>query len=126
VPVPGAQRPGTAPGTVGVFTAIAWARMIRAVPGHEVIPITKMITPSDGPRVLASTIASGRNGTTRNQSVTRISRLSVTLPKWPATMPTDPITMHSSVAVKPISSEIRAPQISSVSTDRPSASVPSG
>ena len=42
-------------------------------------------------------------------------------------MPTTaPITMQSSVAVKPISSEIRAPQISSVSTDRPSASVPSG
>ena len=65
--------------------------------------------------------------------MTRISTLSlaaepaVRVPKWPATMPiTAPITIDSSVAAKPISSEIREPQISSVSTDRPSASVPSG
>src|ERR1022692_81795 len=110
-----------------VSTASAWARMIRAVPGQEVTPITKMITPSEGPRVLASTIASGRNGTTRNQSVTRISRLSMILPKCPATIPiTAPMTMDKKVAVNPISSEIRDPQISTVSTDRPSASVPSG
>ena len=47
--------------------------MTRAVPGQDVIPITMITLRTFGPRMEASTIASGRKGMTRNHSVTRIS-----------------------------------------------------
>ena len=34
--------------------------------GHDVMPITRMMLRTDGPRIAASTMASGRNGITRN------------------------------------------------------------
>ena len=46
--------------------------MSRAVLGHDVMPITRMMFRTDGPRIAASTIASGRNGITRNHSVSRM------------------------------------------------------
>ena len=54
---------------------------MRAVLGHDVMPITRMMTHSDWPRIEASTIASGRNGMTRNQSVIRIRTVSGQPPK---------------------------------------------
>ncbi len=55
-----------------VFSESTWARITRAVLGQEVIPITKITVHSEGVRIAASTIARGRNGSTRNQSVNRI------------------------------------------------------
>ena len=49
------------------------ARTSRAIDGQEVMPITMMMFWIDGPSTAASTIASGRNGITRNHSVSRIS-----------------------------------------------------
>ena len=57
-----------------------WARTSRAIDGHDVIPITRMMFWIDGPSTAASTIASGRNGITRNHSVSRIRIEPVTLP----------------------------------------------
>ena len=69
------------------------ARISRAVDGHDVIPMTRMMFWIDGPRTAASTIASGRNGITRNHSVRRISTASVQPPKKPAVIPTtEPMT----------------------------------
>ena len=50
-----------------------WARMMRAVPGHDVTAMTITMFHSDRSSTAASTMASGRNGMTRNQSVRRIS-----------------------------------------------------
>ena len=44
--------------------------------GHDVMPMTKITVYSDGFKITDSTIASGRNGITRNQSVKRISPVS--------------------------------------------------
>ena len=84
--------------------------MTRAFDGHEVIPMTRMMFSIDGPRIAASTIASGRNGITRNHSVTRI-RIEPTMPpRKPATMPTtEPITIASTVAARPTIRLMRAP-----------------
>ena len=46
------------------------ARIRRAVPAHEVMPMTMIRLRVLGPSTVASTIASGRKGITRNQSVT--------------------------------------------------------
>ncbi len=51
------------------------------MPGQLVTPMTIAMLSSDRPRTLASTIASGRNGITRNQSVSRISAESVNPPR---------------------------------------------
>ena len=103
-----------------VFTESTWARTMRAVDGHDVMPITTMMTPSEGLSTEASTIASGRNGMTRNQSVRRIRTVSDTPPRYPATMPmNDPITIEIAVASSPTVSETREPQIVRVRTDRP-------
>ena len=50
-----------------------WDRTSRAVDGQEVIPMTMMMFSTDAPSTAASAIASGRNGITRNHSVSRIS-----------------------------------------------------
>ena len=47
--------------------------MSRAVPAQDVTPMTMMIVTVEPPRTVASTIANGRNGITRNQSVSRCS-----------------------------------------------------
>jgi hypothetical protein len=100
---------------------------MRAVDGHDVIPITMVMTPREGLRTEARTMASGRNGITRNQSVRRIRTLSDTPPRYPATIPmNDPITMEIAVANSPTVSETREPQIVSVRTERPKLSVPRG
>ena len=52
---------------------MTWALITRAVPGQDVMPITTMTFRTLGPRIAASTMASGRNGITRNHSVTRTS-----------------------------------------------------
>ncbi len=78
------------------------------------------------PSTVDSTIASGRNGITRNHSVTRKVMAPTTPPKYPDTRPiTVPITIEISVASRPTNSDTRAPQISRVSTERPFSSVPS-
>ena len=101
--------------------------MSRAGWGQDVIPITMMMLRTDGPRIAASTIASGRNGITRNHSVIRISTPPILPPKKPAAIPTiEPITTASSVATRPTSRLVRAPQMNCVRTSRPRASVPSG
>src|SRR5512132_1486375 len=100
---------------------------MRAVDGHDVIPITRVMTPREGLSTDARTMASGRNGITRNQSVRRIRALSDTPPRYPATIPmNDPITMEIAVASSPTVSETREPQIVSVRTERPKLSVPRG
>ena len=89
--------------------------------------MTKAMLASDGPSTVASTMARGRNGITRNQSVTRISTESVQRPKWPAAMPTtEPITIEITEARNPTSSDTRDPQMVRASTERPLSSVPSG
>ena len=109
------------------FRLSTCARISRAVEGHDVIPITRMMLPIDGPSTAASAIASGRNGITRNHSVTRISTPPTRPPKNPAVTPTsDPMTIASTVAASPTSRLMRAPQITWVSTLRPRWSVPSG
>jgi hypothetical protein len=96
------------------------------VPGQEVTPITTMTLSSDAPSTVESAIASGRNGMTRNQSVSR-SRIAPTqVPKWPDAMPTMvPIAIEITVAAKPTSNEMRAPQTTRARTERPVSSVPS-
>ena len=81
--------------------------------GHDVTPMTKMMFRSDGPRIAASTIASGRNGMTRNHSVIRESTLSTLPPKKPAATPTSvPMTIAISVAAIPMSRLGRDPYTS--------------
>jgi len=48
----------------------------RGVLGQDVIPMTKITVSSDGFKITDSTIASGRNGITKNQSVRRMSPVS--------------------------------------------------
>src|SRR3954447_21285713 len=104
-----------------------WLRMSNAVPGQLVTPITMAMLSSDRPRMLARTMASGRNGMTRNHSVSRNSAAAGHPSKNPDISPSRvPITIEIAVASSPTSSETRAPQMSSVSTDRPLSSVPSG
>ena len=89
--------------------------------------MTKAMLASDGPSTVASTMARGRNGMTRNQSVTRISSESVQRPKWPAAIPTtEPITTEMTVARNPTTSDTRDPHRVRASTERPLSSVPSG
>ncbi|MCG3775725.1 MAG: hypothetical protein JW395_2569 [Nitrospira sp.] len=47
--------------------------MSRAVPAHEVMPITMIRFKVLGPSTVARTIASGKKGMTKNQSVTPTS-----------------------------------------------------
>ncbi len=64
---------------------------------------------------------------TRNHSVSRLSRPPPTPRKCPAPIPTIvPMTIEMTVAARPTSSEIRLPQMTIVSTDRPYLSVPNG
>ena len=103
------------------------ARISRAGAGHDVIPMTRMMFSIDGPRIAASTMASGRNGMTRNHSVRRMRTASVQPPMKPAVIPTtEPMTMARTVAARPTSRLMRAPQMNCVSTLRPRWSVPSG
>ena len=89
--------------------------------------MTRMMFRIDGPRIAASAIASGRNGITRNHSVSRISTPPMRPPKKPAAMPTtEPISIARTVAARPTSRLIREPQMNCVSTSRPRSSVPSG
>ena len=68
----------------------------------------------------ASAIASGRNGITRNQSVIRISTVSIHPPKNPAVMPiSEPIAIVSTVAANPTSNETREPHTNWAATERP-------
>ena len=48
-----------------------WLRISNAVPGHDVTPITMMMLTRDRPSTVARAMASGRNGITRNHSVSR-------------------------------------------------------
>ena len=41
------RAPGTAPGTAGPSTDRVWARISRAVPGHDVTPMTTMMLTSE-------------------------------------------------------------------------------
>ncbi len=108
-------------------TARVWALISRAVPGHEVTAIAIVIEVSPWPSTAAREIASGRLGSAMNQSVTAISTRLARPPKCPASNPiAAPTTMVSTVAITPMASEGRVPQISRVSTDRPAWSVPSG
>ena len=84
--------------------------MSRAFCGQDVIPITRMMFLIDGPRIAASTMASGRNGITRNHSVIRMRTAPKTPPRKPATIPTmEPISIASTVAASPTSRLMRAP-----------------
>ena len=67
---------------------------------------------TDGPRIAASAIASGRNGITRNHSVSRIRTPPNRPPKKPAVIPTtEPITTASTVAARPTRRLIRDAQM---------------
>jgi hypothetical protein len=50
--------------------------------------MTMMTLSSDEPRTVARTMANGRNGITRNQSVTRSRTAPAHVPKCPDAMPT--------------------------------------
>ena len=106
------------------------ARISRAVADQPVTPITMMtamIRGTVGGNTTARTIASGRYGMTRNHSVNRLRMPPVGPRKWPEPMPIRvPITIAITVAQRPTSSEMRLPQITIVSTDRPALSVPNG
>ena len=79
------------------------------------------------PSSATSTIASGRNGITRNQSSTAVRPLSIHPPEKPETIPMKPpITADTSAAQTPTVSEMRVPSTSSEYTSRPFSSVPSG
>ena len=66
--------------------------------------MTRMMLRSDGPRIAASTIASGMNGMTRNHSDSRERTESVQPPKKPPTTPTIvPMITAMSVAATPTS-----------------------
>ena len=70
--------------------------------------MTRMMFWTDGPRIAASTIASGRNGITRNHSVTRMSTPPIAPPKKPAGIPTtEPMRTASIVAARPTSRLMR-------------------
>ena len=108
-------------------TARVCARTSRAVPVHDVTPMAIVIEAAPWPSTAASAIASGRLGSAMNQSVTCISSRPVR-PSWcPATSPmVEPSTMVRAVAITPIASDVRDPQITRSSTERPAGSVPSG
>jgi hypothetical protein len=59
------------------FTDRVSARTNRAVPAHDVTPITRIVLKSDFPRMDARTIARGIHGITRNQFVSAFMKLSV-------------------------------------------------
>ena len=72
------------------------------MPGHDVTAMTMMMLVSERLSTEASTIANGRNGITRNQSVSRISTASVHPPKKPDVTPTsEPIAIVRTVAARP-------------------------
>ena len=82
---------------------------------------------ADDPSTAASTMASGRNGMTRNQSSMAMSNRSTRPPTKPAVTPTaEPMTTATTVATTPMKRLMRAPQMSWARTLRPSSSVPSG
>jgi hypothetical protein len=58
-----------------------WARTTRAVAGQVVTPMTNAMTSRLRPRMAASTMARGRKGMTKNQSVKRIRITSTQPPK---------------------------------------------
>jgi hypothetical protein len=94
--------------------------MRRAGAGHEVMPMTRMMFWIEGPRIAASTIARGRKGMTRNHSVRRMSTDSTQPPMKPAVIPTtEPMTIARTVAARPTSRLMRAPQMNCVITLRP-------
>jgi hypothetical protein len=69
--------------------------------------MTNAITIRPRPRRAASTMARGRKGMTRNQSVRRMRITSAQPPKYPAVIPTKaPISIDIAVARNPTSSEI--------------------
>ena len=74
----------------------------------------------------ASTIASGRNGTTRKNSSIAKSTVATFPFTYPATSPTvEPITTATTVAKMPIKSDTREPHTNCAKTSRPMSSVPS-
>ena len=83
------------------------------------MPITKMMFQTERPITDASTIASGRNGITRNHSVIRISDASTRPPTNPATTPTsEPRVIVTTVAARPTKRLIRLPHTNWAHTDR--------
>ncbi len=105
------------------FIVRTCARTSRAVTGHDVTPMTKMMLRTDGPRIAASTIASGRKGMTRNHSVKRGGvAASIQPPKKPAATPTTvPMTIAIIVAASPTSRLTRAPYTNCAQTGSPEA-----
>ena len=104
-----------------------WERTSRAVPGHEVMPMTTMMLIREAPSTVARTIASGRNGITRNQSVNRLSTRPNPPRKYPDMIPiTVPINIDMTVAASPTTRLIRAPHTIRARIERPLSSVPSG
>ena len=97
-----------------------WARTSRAVGGQAVSPMATTTVRTPRCITLASAAASTRVGSTRNQSVTRISSVGTQPRKWPATMPvTEPMPTDIVVASRPTSREIRAPQMVTATIERP-------
>jgi hypothetical protein len=78
-----------------------------------------MMTPSEGLSTEASTMASGRNGMTRNQSVkTHQDRLGHPA-RYPATIPMKTRSHRDRGREQSDDSETREPQIVRVRTERP-------
>ena len=123
VPAPSARARSTYARSLKVNT---WARTSRALPAHDVMPITIASVTGDLPRMTASTIASGRNGTTRKNSSIAKSTVATFPFTYPATSPTvEPITTATTVAKMPIKSDTREPHTNCAKTSRPMSSVPS-
>ena len=109
------------------FTDSTCARRRRLLPAQLVTPMTTASVVADDPSTAASTMASGRNGMTRNQSSMAMSNRSTRPPTKPAVTPTaEPMTTATTVATTPMKRLMRAPQMSWARTLRPSSSVPSG
>jgi hypothetical protein len=62
------------------FTDSTCARRIRAVPGHDVMPSTRIVLSTPRPSSTLSTMTSGRNGITSIQSSNRIAIVSTQPP----------------------------------------------
>jgi len=106
--------------------ASAWLRTTRAGRAQITSASTVAVVHRLGPRKVARTITSGRNGSVRTTSVTRISSASSHPPAVPATAPTAvPIATAAEAATRPIVSEVAAPASSSESRSWPMSLVPS-
>ena len=121
------RGPGRARGRARSLIESVWLRISSAVPGHEVTPITMTMLSSDRPSTRRQHDRQRQErdhqeplGEPEQDGAGPARRSSPTSARPGCRSPS-----RSGSRVSPTNSEIRAPQISSVSTDRPLSSVPS-